>query len=109
MKADSEAACEGHPPGCENEDACAEIVPGTAARSGPAYQHRIAFGRNIQEARTRAGLALGDLASMSGISVNCIAAIEAGRCDPRLKAMVALANALRSDLRTLLTRPHSQE
>lgn len=70
-----------------------------------AYRHRLAFGRNFHQARISRDRTVEAVAAMSGVSETCIKAIEAGRCDPRLKTMTALAHVVECEVWTLLTLP----
>ena len=66
-------------------------------------QLRIAFGQNLRRARAEANLTLEVVARMSRLSEHYVGQIEAGTCDPRMKAMAALAFAVDRELSTLLT------
>lgn len=72
------------------------------ASAALASRHRVAFGRNFRRARVEAALTLDDVAAMSGLPRICLNAIEAGRCDPRLRTMTAIANAVGCELWTLV-------
>ena len=67
-----------------------------------ASQHRIAFGRNFRRARVEAALTLDDVAAMSGLPRIYLNAVEAGQCDPRLRTMTAIADAVGCELWTLV-------
>ena len=67
------------------------------------YQLRMAFGQNLRRARADANLTLEVVARMSRLSERYVGQIEAGTCDPRIKAMAALAFAVDRELSTLLT------
>lgn len=68
-------------------------------------QLRVAFGRNLRQARVNADLTQDELAALSRLPVHCVREIEEGARDPRLKDMFALACAVRRDVWTLLTLP----
>ncbi len=107
MKASHEVLSTEYSVGCDNGDRCTELAAGAAETSTLAYQHRVAFGRNLHQARVGANLTLEHVAAMTGLSENCLGAIEAGQCDPRLKAMTALAHVVDRELWTLLSLPDS--
>jgi DNA-binding XRE family transcriptional regulator len=92
--------------GCEKSDQCTSYVSDPAAVPLLAYQHRLAFGRNFRRARVSHSLTLKAVAALSGVPENCIRAIEAAQCDPRLKAMTALAYVVECEVWTLLTLPN---
>ena len=81
---------------------CSEQLSDVDASAALALRHRVAFGRNFRRARVEAALTLDDVAAMSGLPRICLNAIEAGRCDPRLRAMTAIAYAVGCELWTLI-------
>ena len=87
---------------CGDASICTERLSGVAKHAAVASRDRIAFGRNSRRARVEAALTLDDVAAMSGLSRTCLNAIEAGRCDPRLRTMTAIANAVGCELWTLV-------
>ena len=84
---------------------CTNYVADPAVASLIAYQHRLAFGRNFRRARVSHSLTVEAVAALTGVPENCIRAIELAQCDPRLKAMTALADAVKCEVWTLLTLP----
>ena len=52
------------------------------------------FGREVRRRRETSGLTLEQLAELSGLSPNYIGSIEAGRRDPSLSTVLALARGL---------------
>ena len=68
-----------------------------------ACQLRTAFGQNLRQARVDANLTLEVVARMSRLSEHYVSQIEAGRCDPRINTMAALALAVDRELSVLLT------
>jgi DNA-binding XRE family transcriptional regulator len=81
---------------------CSEQPSNVDASVALASRHRVAFGRNFRRARVEAALTLDDVATMSGLPRMCLNAIEAGRCDPRLRTMTAIATAIGCELWTLV-------
>ena len=96
---------ETHPGGaslsCSDASICSE-QPSDVDVSALASRHRVAFGRNFRQARVKAALTLDDVAAVSGLPRICLNAIEAGRCDPRLRTMTAIADAVGRELWTLV-------
>jgi DNA-binding XRE family transcriptional regulator len=72
------------------------------ASTALALRHRVAFGRNFRRARVEAALTLDDVAAISGLARTCLNAIESGQCDPRLRTMTAIADAVGCELWTLV-------
>jgi transcriptional regulator with XRE-family HTH domain len=66
---------------------------------------RTVFGKNVKVARTGAGLTQGALAERVGVSRYYLAQIEAGRANPSLDIIAALAWALGTQPADLLTGP----
>ncbi len=87
---------------CSNASACSERSSDVAASAALASRHRIAFGRNFRRARVEATLTLDDVAAVSGLPKAYLNAIEAGRCDPRLRTMTAIADAVGCEVWTLV-------
>lgn len=81
---------------------CSERPSDVDVYAALASRHRIAFGRNFRRARVEAALTLDDVAAMSGLPRIYLNAIEAGRCDPRLRTMTAIADAVGCELWTLV-------
>jgi DNA-binding XRE family transcriptional regulator len=81
---------------------CSERSSDVDVSAALASRHRVAFGRNFRRARVEAALTLDDVAAMSGLPRICLNAIEAGRCDPRLRTMTAIATAIGCELWTLV-------
>jgi DNA-binding XRE family transcriptional regulator len=63
------------------------------------------FGQRLRQARLRAGLSESDVEIRTGISQQCLNAIEGGIVDPTIQTMGALAQAVRCELWTMLTGP----
>jgi transcriptional regulator with XRE-family HTH domain len=63
-----------------------------------------ALGRAIRRERERKGMAPVQLAEAAGVSRRRLAALEAGRLDPRYDVMLAVADGLDIDLGALVTR-----
>jgi len=61
----------------------------------------IALGARLRSAREQAGLGVGELAAESGLSRRYLTEAEAGRANPSLLKLAALADALRMPLGTL--------
>jgi DNA-binding XRE family transcriptional regulator len=87
---------------CRDASICSERPSDADSSAALASRHRIAFGRNFRRARVEAALTLDDVAAMSGLPRICLNAIEAGRCDPRLRTMAAIADAVGCELWTLV-------
>lgn len=105
MKAHREIRSVGASYSCGYEVLSAAPASLTVRVSILAYQHRLAFGRNLHNARVNTDRTFEHVAATSGVPESCIRAIEAGRCDLRLKTMTALAHAVDCELWTLLTLP----
>ena len=65
---------------------------------------RIAFGKNLREARIRAGLTQAQVAERTGLTQQYVSQIEAGRQNLTPATMTALARVTGHDLRVLLQR-----
>jgi DNA-binding XRE family transcriptional regulator len=76
---------------------------GAASNAGEAMQ--ILFGENLRLARLKAGLTQQELAAKANIRQAHVSQIEGGKLNPMLMTMVALAEAVGKDLRTLLRPP----
>ena len=87
---------------CSDTLICSERPSDVDASAALASRHRVAFGRNFRRARVEAALTLDDVATMSGLPRICLNAIEAGRCNPRLRTMTAIAGAVGCELWTLV-------
>jgi DNA-binding XRE family transcriptional regulator len=87
---------------CRDSSICPERPSDVDASATLASGHRVAFGRNFRRARVEAALTLDDVAAMSGLPKIYLNAIEAGRCDPRLRTMTAIADAIGCELWTLV-------
>jgi len=64
-------------------------------------------GQRVRELRERMGMTLEQLARKSGIGISTLSEIESAHHSPRLKTIVALANALGVPLEALLHEPAS--
>jgi transcriptional regulator with XRE-family HTH domain len=73
------------------------------SHAGEAMQ--ILFGENLRIARLKAGLTQQELAAKANIRQAHVSQIEGGKLNPMLMTMVALAEAVGKDLRTLLRPP----
>jgi DNA-binding XRE family transcriptional regulator len=102
MRSQNEIQLEDASPSCSDRLICSERPSDVDASAAVASRHRVAFGRNFRRARVEATLTLDDVAAMSGLPRSCLDAIEAGRCDPRLRAMTAIAYAVGCELWTLV-------
>ena len=78
---------------------------GAVSNAGEAMQ--ILFGENLRLARLKAGLTQQELAARAKIRQAHVSQIEGGKLNPMLMTMVALAEAVGKDLRTLLRPPTS--
>ena len=87
---------------CSDASICSKRPSDVDAAAALASRHRVAFGRNFRRARVAAALTLDDVAAISGLPRICLNAIEAGRCDPRLRTMTAIADAVGCELWTLV-------
>jgi DNA-binding XRE family transcriptional regulator len=76
---------------------------GAVSNAGEAMQ--ILFGENLRIARLKAGLTQQELAAKANIRQAHLSQIEGGKLNPMLMTMVALADAVGKDLRTLLKPP----
>lgn len=76
---------------------------GAVINAGEAMQ--ILFGENLRLARLKAGLTQQELATKANIRQAHVSQIEGGKLNPMLMTMVALAEAVGKDLRTLLRPP----
>jgi DNA-binding XRE family transcriptional regulator len=76
---------------------------GAVSNAGEAMQ--ILFGENLRLARLKAGLTQQELAAKANIRQAHVSQIEGGKLNPMLMTMVALAEAVGKDLRTLLRPP----
>jgi transcriptional regulator with XRE-family HTH domain len=65
---------------------------------------RIAFGRNLREARIRAGLTQAQVAERTGLTQQYVSQIEAGRQNITLATMTALARVTGRNVKVLLPR-----
>jgi transcriptional regulator with XRE-family HTH domain len=63
---------------------------------------RALFAANVRQARLKAKLTQGDVAAVTGIQQHYISQIETGSRNITLDTMASLAQALGSDVRTLL-------
>lgn len=63
------------------------------------------FGANFRNARLKENLSQADVAARTGIQQHYISEIENGIQNPTLRTMIALAQALGTDVQTLLRRP----
>src|SRR5258707_11214087 len=66
---------------------------------------KILLGKNLRLARLKAGLTQQELAAKANIRQAHVSQIEGGKLNPMLMTMVALAEAVGKDLRTLLRPP----
>jgi DNA-binding XRE family transcriptional regulator len=80
-------------------------TPTAGAVSNPGEAMQILFGENLRLARLRAGLTQQELAAKANIRQAHLSQIEGGKLNPMLMTMVALAEAVGKDLRTLLRPP----
>jgi transcriptional regulator with XRE-family HTH domain len=64
----------------------------------------IRFGQTIRQVREREGVSVAELAARTGIDAQQINAIEAGRLDPALDAMLALAEGIGVRLSALIPK-----
>lgn len=63
-----------------------------------------ALGKNLRQARERAGLTQEAVAERSGVHPTEVSRIEAGKRDPRIATVVALADAVGVSVSDLLVR-----
>jgi transcriptional regulator with XRE-family HTH domain len=68
-----------------------------------------AFGRAVRRERECKGMTPDELAEAAGVSRRRLAALEAGRVDPRYDVMLAVAGGLDIDLGALVTRAEGPE
>ena len=66
---------------------------------------RLAFAANFKIARAKAGMTQIDIACLTGIAQTYVSSIECGKQNPTLDTMAILAEAVGSDVRTLLKLP----
>jgi DNA-binding XRE family transcriptional regulator len=102
MRSEHETQLEDTSLRCSSASICSERPFDVDASAALASRHRIAFGRNFRRARVEATLTLDDVAAVSGLPKTYLIAIEAGRCDPRLRTMTAIADAVGCELWTLV-------
>jgi transcriptional regulator with XRE-family HTH domain len=62
----------------------------------------IRFGQKIRQVREREGISVAELAVRSGIAMQMINALEAGRFDPPFDLMIAVADGLGARLSVLI-------
>lgn len=62
----------------------------------------IVFGENFKRARVAAGLTQREIEVLTGIRQHYVSQIESGKQNPTLDTLSALAQAVGSDVRTLL-------
>lgn len=65
----------------------------------------MALGQRVRERRTERGLTLRDLAARAGLSLRFVAEVEAGRGNPSVASLAALAEALQTSAAGLLSEP----
>jgi DNA-binding XRE family transcriptional regulator len=87
------------PTGRKPENASA---PPAGAVSSAVESMQILFGENLRLARLKAGLTQTELSAKTGIRQEYISQIEGGKLNPTLATMLALAEAVGKDVRTLL-------
>jgi DNA-binding XRE family transcriptional regulator len=80
-------------------------TPPAGAASNPGEAMQILFGENLRLARLKASLTQQELAAKANIRQAHLSQIEGGKLNPMLMTMVALADAVGKDLRTLLKPP----
>jgi DNA-binding XRE family transcriptional regulator len=102
MRSEHETQPEDASLSCSGPSICSERPSEVDESAALGTRHRVAFGRNSRRARVEAALTLDDVAAMSGLPRICLNAIEAGRCDPRLRTMTAIADAVGCELWTLV-------
>jgi transcriptional regulator with XRE-family HTH domain len=68
---------------------------------------RVTFGVNFKAARIKAGLTQTDIAGLTGIAQTYISSIECGKQNPTLDTLAMLAEAIDSDVRSLLKPLHT--
>jgi transcriptional regulator with XRE-family HTH domain len=62
----------------------------------------IRFGEKVRQVREREGISVAELASRTGVDARKITALEAGRFDPPLDVMSALADGIDVPLSALI-------
>ena len=102
MRSEQETQLEDASLRCREASICSERPCDVDAFTVLASRHRVAFGRRFRRARLRASLTLDDVAAITGVPGIYLNAIEAGRCDPRLRTMTAIADAVGCELWTLV-------
>jgi DNA-binding XRE family transcriptional regulator len=102
MRSEHETQREDASLSCSDASICLARPSDVDASAALASRHRVAFGQNFRRARVEAALTLDDVAAMSGLPRICLNAIEAGRCNPRLRTMTAIADAVGCELWTLI-------
>lgn len=65
----------------------------------------MALGQRVRERRTERGLTLRDLAARAGLSLRFVAEVEAGRGNPSVASLAAMAEALQTSAAELLADP----
>ena len=77
------------------------------SRSGKAGGDELAaiFGANFRNARLKESLSQAEVSARTGIQQHYISEIENGIQNPTLRTMVTLAQALGTEVQTLLKRP----
>lgn len=70
---------------------------------------QISFGQNLRLARINAGLTQRDIEARTGIKQAYVSQIEAGKLNPTLATMVALADVVGKNVRELLRPPPSKQ
>lgn len=69
----------------------------------------IGLGRAIRKLRIERRMSAGELAAASGLSPQRIAALEAGRSDPRLDVLQALARGLGVEVHEIAARAEAEK
>ncbi len=72
-------------------------------------QVRIRFGKRVKELRRARQFTQAQLAEKTNFSVNYISDIETGKASPSFEAIVALADALATDIKSLFDFQDSNE
>jgi len=88
----------------ENDEIFVDAAHAARARERNVPILRV-FGNNLRLARVALGLTHADIERKTGLAGNYLDQIEAGRTDPSLRTMIALARAVERDLDTLLLEP----
>lgn len=68
----------------------------------------IALGLTVRQLRTERNITEGELATAAGLTLERLAAIEAGRLDPRFDALLALADGLGVAASALVKRTEAE-